>query len=122
MIGAFAALIGFQLIGEVLVRALGAPIPGPVVGMLLLFGVLVRRGSVTPSLDRAAQGLLSYLSLLFVPAGVGIAAHLDQVRDAWLPILLTLAGSTLVTLLVSAWSMEALRRLLVRGGADGPDG
>ncbi|HEY0603596.1 MAG TPA: CidA/LrgA family protein [Herpetosiphonaceae bacterium] len=121
MVGAFAVLLGFQLIGEVLVRSLGLPIPGPVVGMLLLCGFLLRRGSVAPALDRAGQGLLGYLSLLFVPAGVGIVAQLNQVRGAVLPILLVLVGSTIVTLLVSAWSMEALRRLLVRGGVDGPD-
>ncbi len=65
-------LLVYQLTGEILVRLLGLPIPGPVLGMVMLFVTLMIRGSAPPdSLSEASSALLSHLSLLFVPAGVG---------------------------------------------------
>ena len=75
MVAGFAWLLVFQLAGEVLVRSLQLPVPGPVVGMLLLLLVLIWRGEPGENLRSAGQGLLANLSLLFVPAGVGIMVH-----------------------------------------------
>jgi holin-like protein len=108
-------LLAYQLIGEVGVRALDLPVPGPVAGMLLLFLTLVGLGRVPDSLSTAAGGLLSHLSLLFVPAGVGIMVHADRIAAEWLPIALALVLSTLVTMAITAWAMLGTRYLLNRG-------
>lgn len=110
MINAILALLAFQLTGEVLVRALGVPVPGPVVGMLLLFVALRLRGGVPDGLQRVAEGLLGNLALLFVPAGVGVMLHLDLLRTSWWQLLLTVVLSTLITLLVTATVMQTLLR------------
>jgi holin-like protein len=101
-------LLGCQLAGEVGVHALGIPVPGPVLGMFLLLLGLVLAGAVGASADQAANALLTHLSLLFVPAGVGIMVYLDRLGDAWVPILLTLLLSTLLTMAVTAWTMQWL--------------
>jgi len=64
-------LLIFQLIGEVGVHTLDLLVPGPVLGMFLLFICLLIRGTLPESLDTAATGLLRHFSLLFIPAGVG---------------------------------------------------
>ncbi len=92
----------YQLVGEVLVLALGLSVPGPVLGMILLFLTLLIKGRSSESLDQASSGLLSHLSLLFVPAGVGIIVHLNLIAGELLPILLTLLLSTLITLAATA--------------------
>jgi holin-like protein len=107
-------LLTYQLIGEVGVRALQLPVPGPVAGMLLLFLTLVVLGRVPDSLSTSAGGLLSHLSLLFVPAGVGIMVHADRIAAEWLPIALALVLSTLLTMAVTAWAMLGARHLLDR--------
>ena len=87
MITGFIVLLGCQLLGEFAVRALGVPIPGPVVGMVLLFVVLlIRRPERTAGVVRAADGLLRHLQLLFIPAGAGIVAYLSVVGASWLPV------------------------------------
>jgi holin-like protein len=101
MIGAFTALLGFQLVGEVLVRLAGVPFPGPVLGMLLLFGVLLFRDQVPGPLRTAALGLLDHLSLLFVPAGTGIMLHFARLRAEWLPVLAALLVSTILAIAVT---------------------
>jgi holin-like protein len=110
MLGAFTVLLVFQLIGEVLVVVTGLPVPGPVVGMLLLFATLVARGAAPAWLRETCQGLLSHLSLLFVPAGVGVLLHFQRLGAEWLPIAVALVASTVITIGVTALVMRALQR------------
>jgi holin-like protein len=112
MIGAIAALLAYQLIGEVIVMALAMPIPGPVVGMLLLLTTLLVRGSVPPSLSGTARRLLQHLSLLFVPAGAGVLAHISLIRGQFWAIAIALVVSTFFAMAITALTM---RFLLHRG-------
>ncbi|MCU0520574.1 MAG: CidA/LrgA family protein [Anaerolineae bacterium] len=108
MVGGLALLLVFQLAGDLIATLTGIPIPGPVIGMLLLFLVLLVRTRVPEGLERASSGLLSMLSLLFVPAGTGIVAYLALIRQEWLPIAAALVGSTLLTIGVTAVTMQTL--------------
>ncbi|MBA1149045.1 CidA/LrgA family protein [Ectothiorhodospiraceae bacterium WFHF3C12] len=110
MLEALMLLLGCQLLGEVLAGLLALPVPGPVIGLVLLFAVLAIRGGVGDGVGELANALLRHLSLLFVPAGVGIMRHMDRVAADWLPIAATLVGSTLLTLAVTAAVMRALTR------------
>ena len=114
MPAAFALLIVCQLIGEALRAALGLPLPGPVIGMLLLTAVLVLRGQQQEpgALDRVAGGLIGNMGLLFVPAGVGIIAQLGLLRHDWLPILAGLIVSTLSGLVVTGLVMHHVSRIV----------
>ncbi len=108
MLGAITLLLVYQLIGEVIALVFKLPVPGPVIGMLLLFLTLLARGSVGEELRNTANGLLSHLSLLFVPAGTGVMVHLARVADEWVPIVAALIGSTVLTIGVTALVMRAL--------------
>jgi holin-like protein len=108
MLTALTVLLVYQLVGEITVVALRLPIPGPVVGMALLFVTLIVRGAVKEDLRQTANGLLQHLSLLFVPAGVGVMAHLGRLTHEWLPITVSLVLSTLATIAVTALVMRAL--------------
>jgi putative effector of murein hydrolase LrgA (UPF0299 family) len=110
MLSFFILLLMCQLIGEVFIVATGIPLPGPVVGMALLFIGLLVRGEIPAGLDRMADGLLSNLSLLFVPAGVGVMVHAELIGAEFLPIAISLFLSTFVTILVTAWVMQKLNR------------
>ena len=120
MLEALTLILVCQLAGEVTTRALGLPVPGPVLGMLLLLTWLWFKGGVSEGVGRTADTLLGNLSLLFVPAGVGIMVHWDKVREQWLAITAALVFGTLVTLLVTALTMAAVQRWLAwrRGSGD----
>lgn len=107
-----------QLLGEWIVLALGLPVPGPVVGMvLLLVGLSVKRH--VPDMIRApAEGLLRHLALLFVPAGVGLMVHAELIAAEWLIIMTGLVVSTMVTILVTALVLKLLTRKLDLGAAE----
>ena len=106
MLSALPQLLIFQLIGEVFARWLALPVPGPVIGMLLLFAALVLRGGADKELQTTSQTLLQHLSLLFVPAGTGVMLHLHRVADEWVALLASLLISTLATLIVTALVMK----------------
>jgi holin-like protein len=110
MLAGLTWLLVFQCLGEALVRVAGLPVPGPVAGMLLLFAALRIRRSVPEALDAAADGLLRHLSLLFVPAGVGVMLHLARVADEWVALACALVASTVLTLAATALTMRALIR------------
>ena len=110
MLGALTGLLVCQVAGEAFVRLVGLPVPGPVVGMLLLFGWLVFRGEVPEPVARVSAGLLEHLSLLFVPAGVGVVLYLDLVAAEWPAIAAALVLSTLASMLVTAFVMRAFSR------------
>lgn len=112
MINGLTWLLVCQLAGEVLVRLVGAPVPGPVAGMLVLFLLLrVRRSPDDATVVRAADGVLRHLQLLFVPAGVGVVVYLGTIRQEALPITVALVGAWLVGLSVVAWSTLLLQRV-----------
>lgn len=110
-------LLVYQLAGEVTVRLLGLPIPGPVLGMMMLFITLLARGYTPESLNTASSALLSHLSLLFVPAGVGMMVHFDRIASEWLPITLALLFSTIITMVATAAIMHYASRWLGPGSS-----
>ena len=110
MLRALTVLILCQFIGEVVARAAGLPLPGPVIGLVLLLIALIIRGGPDPALRDTSTGLLRHLSLLFVPAGVGIVTQLDALQRDWLPILAAILVSTALGLAVTGLVMQRLLR------------
>lgn len=108
MLEALAILLVCQLLGELIVLYLDIPVPGPVVGMALLFFALVIYGKIPEQLATTANGLLGQLSLLFVPAGVGVMTHLTLLGNQWLPLSASLIVSTLLTIAVTGVVMQRL--------------
>ena len=104
-----ACLLLCQCAGELLARGLNAPLPGPVLGLLILLLALNFRPLREP-VAAAAELLLSHLSLLFVPVGVGVMTHLDLIGQYGLRMLLAIALSTWIGLAVTALVLKALMR------------
>jgi holin-like protein len=128
MIASLSLILLCQLAGEVFVHGLGLPMPGPVVGLLLLLVLLLARDRLKvlargplqqDGVENASRGLLAHLSLLFVPAGVGVVQKLDLVAEHGIAIIMVLAVSVVVTLLVTVATFLLASRLLA-GGRSAP--
>ncbi len=119
MLRAFVVIVCFQFTGEALARLAGLPVPGPVVGLALLVLAALAWPALGREVEEVADLLLRHLSLLFVPAGVGVLQYLDLLRREWLPLLAVVVVSTALTLAVSALAFTAMAR---RGGQDGDTG
>lgn len=114
LIPALTLLFLCQLAGEIIARTLGIVFPGPVIGMGLLFaGMLVAGGPGAP-LEKVADTILGHLSLLFVPAAVGIVQQIGLIRANWVAITAALVVSTLLTLVVTVLTFRAVARMMAR--------
>ena len=116
MIGHLSLILGFQLLGEVIARSLGLLMPGPVIGMVLMLLLFIAKPWIATAIRPTAQGLLGHLSLLFVPAGVGVVGNAAALGSDGLAILLALIGSTVAAIAVGAVTFSALAR--ITGHAD----
>src|ERR1700681_3509015 len=124
MTASLSLILLCQLAGEVIVRGLVLPMPGPVVGLLFLlllllardrFAVLARGPLQGDGVESASRVLLANLSLLFVPAGVGVVQKLDLVAEHGIAFLGVLAVSVLLTLLVTVATFLLASHLIARG-------
>lgn len=105
MIAALTLLLACQLAGEAVTRLFALPVPGPVIGMALLFlGLRLRPKAALEGapLATVAGVLLAHLSLLFVPAGAGIVRHAGALLAHGPGLIVALVVSTALTLAVTA--------------------
>jgi holin-like protein len=108
-------LLAFQLLGEAVARGLGLSMPGPVLGMAVLALLLATAPRLLEMVRGPAQALLSHLSLLFVPAGVGIVGHLDALGADAVGLVVAIVVSTVLAIATGALVFRAVARLT---GAD----
>ncbi len=127
MIAALTILLGCQLVGEATVRLAGLPVPGPVLGLALLFGLLQWRAAMTPdaplvsttSLGAVTAVLLGNLGLMFVPVGTGIVKHAGTLVSHGPGLIVALVVSTALTLVVTAFVFVRMAKWT--GSAPEPD-
>jgi holin-like protein len=109
MLEAIARVIVWLGLGEVLTRLDLLPVPGPVIGLVLLYLDLLWHQNLPDDLGRLADRMLALFGLLFVPAGVGVVAHADVLRAEFLPIVAAIVGGTTVTLLATVAALVLAR-------------
>ena len=102
MIRGLIILLGFQGAGEIVSRLFSLPIPGPVIGLVLLLIFLIKRGKVDTPIESVASALVNNLGVLFVPAAVGVVLFLPQLKANFWAISSALTVSVTLTIAVSA--------------------
>lgn len=121
LVPALVLILGCQLTGEVIARASGLPLPGPVLGMILLVIALALSDPLRAAVRPVAQAILAHLSLLFVPAGVGVVAHLGLFAAQGMVLALALVVSTVAAIIVGALTFTVVARIMGNRD-DGPAG
>lgn len=117
MLGGLALLLAFQLVGEVITRLMDLPVPGPVIGMVLFFVWLRwRRPREGSSTIHAADALVRYLPIMFVPTTVGVIVYGPMVAFQWVPAVVASFGTWLLTFVLVAWVAVWLRPRRARRG------
>lgn len=110
MIPALLAILSSQLIGEIASRSLALPLPGPVLGMVLMVAALQWVPGLAQKIRPVAQSILGQMSLLFVPAGVGVVGHLAIFGSTGIPLLLAIVVSTGFAIAIGALTFAGVAR------------
>jgi len=108
---AFMIILICQLVGEMISRSFNLPLPGPVWGMIILLIALYFYTPLQKIMSPLTDGILSHLSLLFVPAGVGIVGHFGVLGGQGLGLVFALIGSTVLTITVTAYAFVCVANL-----------
>jgi len=119
LLGAIFTILIFQLAGEVIQKGFELPLPGPVLGLiLLLFSLVFTKKSINPNLVElrarlmtTSEKLLSYLSLLFVPIGVGVIMHLQLLEGQLLKIVFVIGLGTIMTMVFTAFIFAVFSKI-----------
>lgn len=102
MVNGLTVLIAYLFMGDIISTIFALPIPGAIIGMLLLLLTLIVRQKTDKGVKDASNALISYIGLLFVPAGAGISQHFSLLAQEWLLILTAGISIMLLTLSLSA--------------------
>jgi putative effector of murein hydrolase LrgA (UPF0299 family) len=110
MLYAITALFALQLLGEAIVQLTHLPLPGALVGTLLLLAALIVHGRTPPALERVGAVLLQNMMLLFIPVIAGVMLEFDNLASQWQPFVLAcILGAALTfiaTLLSFRWMLR----------------
>lgn len=103
-------LVALTFVGDWIARMAHLPLPGSVVGMLLLAALLRARWIPVRFVQPAAELLIRHMTLLFVPAGVGLMMYGGLLAREWVPIVGASAVGTLAVLVAVGWLQQRQER------------
>ena len=102
MLYALAALFAFQLAGEAVVQYFQLPLPGALLGALMLLLALLLYGRLPQPLEQTGQALLQNMMLLFIPTIAGVMLHFERIAREWQPFLIAGVAGAAITFVVTA--------------------
>mgnify|MGYP000468865217 CR=1 FL=1 len=112
MLNAITLILLFQICGELISRGTGLPVPGPVLGMILMLMAFFLKDNLIGVIRPTSGVLLTNLSLLFVPAGVGIIRQGERFANEGLGIFAVIVISTIISMVVTAYTIVLAQKLL----------
>ena len=112
MLSSIAIILGYQVVGELISRLSGLPVTGPVIGMVLMLLSFLVKDNLINRVRPSAGVLLANLSLLFVPAGVGIMRHGQRFLNEGVAIMIALVVSTVIAMIVTAYVIILMQKWL----------
>lgn len=117
MLQGIITLIALQLVGETISHYFEIPIPGAIIGMVLLLLYLMIKGYVATPLATTAQKLFPYLPLLLIPASVGVIQYGALLEREGVAVLAALIISLVISFIATPFIFQALIKVLRRQGA-----
>jgi holin-like protein len=104
-------ILGITYLGEIISKTVPIPLPGPVIGMILLFIMLYIGMVKVKSIEFLSELLLFNLAFFFIPPGVGILTSMDKLSGIWPKLLAVIVLTTIITILATAWIVDFVIKL-----------
>jgi holin-like protein len=109
----FMIILFMYFLGIVLQTLMNLPIPGTVLGLIILFLSLQTKLIKVEMLEEVSEFLLAHMAFLFVPAGVGLMTALNVLSGKWLQFLIFIIITTTIVWVVTAYVVKLLRRVML---------
>jgi holin-like protein len=98
--------------GEVLSKVVHIPLPGSIIGMILLFICLISGILKLEMIEEISKFLLDHLAFFFIPAGVGLLAYVGILKENLMPILVICFITTFLVMIVTGWTVQLIKERL----------
>lgn len=106
----FLIILIICFIGEVLSKVVHIPLPGSIIGMILLFICLLLGVIKLEMIEEISKFLLDHLAFFFIPAGVGLLAYIGILKENLIPILVICFITTFLVMIVTGWTVQLIKR------------
>ena len=103
-------ILGIYLLGELLAGSLNLPIPGNILGMIILFVLLCTKIVKVDNISNVTNFLLNHLAFFFIPAGVGLMTSIGIIKSTWLQLLIVCLSTTTIIIGVTGIIVQAISR------------
>ncbi|HHV25660.1 CidA/LrgA family protein [Anaerosalibacter bizertensis] len=114
-----AIIFGVLFAGHLFQNIIGLPIPGTIIGMIILLACLMTGIIKIEMIEDVSKFLLEHITFFFIPPAVGIISSLEYVKDDWLPITIIITLSTIIVIGVTGLTVQGLKKLQRGDGKDG---
>ena len=105
-------ILGIYLLGELISKGLGLPVPGNIIGMLLLLLLLCTKVIKVESVETVSNFFLDHLAFFFIPAGVGLLTSFDNIKSSLIKIVLICAVATAIVIVVTGLVVQVVSNTL----------
>lgn len=103
-------ILGIYLISEFISRFFTLPIPGNILGMLVLLALLITKIIKVEQIETLSNFFLDHLAFFFIPAGVGLMSSAGIIKDSWLRIILVCVITTIIAIAATGITVQFISR------------
>jgi len=103
-------ILGIYLLGELLASSLNLPIPGNILGMIILFILLCTNIVKVDNINTITNFLLDHLAFFFIPAGVGLMSSIGIIKSTWLQLLIVCLSTTTIIIASTGIIVQAISK------------
>ena len=97
-------IFGFTFLGDSIQAFLNIPVPGSIIGLVLLFTCLQFKIIKLKQVETVGTWLKNNMAFLFVPITVGIMVHFELLQLHWVNLVIVMVISTVITYLATAYA------------------
>ncbi|MBE6054007.1 MAG: CidA/LrgA family protein [Clostridium sartagoforme] len=101
-------ILGIYLIGELISKGLSLPLPGNIIGMIILLVLLCTKVIKVEKIESISTFFLDHLSFFFIPAGVGLISSFDSIKDSLIYILILCLITTAIVIIVTGTVVQCI--------------
>lgn len=104
-------ILGIYLIGELISKGFSLPLPGNIIGMIILLVLLCTKVIKVEKIENVSTFFLDHLSFFFIPAGVGLISSFDSIKDSLLYILLLCLITTAIVIIITGAVVQYIMKI-----------
>ena len=103
-------ILGIYLTGDLISKGFNLPIPGNILGMIILLILLCTKVIKISQIENISNFLLDHLAFFFIPAGVELMNSFGIIKDTWLKLIFVCIVTTSIVIVSTGLMVQFISR------------